>query len=97
MSASCVDIIVDPFGFAMRIGGTARRMLITGIAVDKKFPVLPVSAMHVMEAAGSRTKGGPCVCLVDDIELAHCMVLTFLLVFDLGSSSRAHGSPHPYS
>ena len=52
--------------------------------------------MHV-EVAGAGTKGGLCVGLVDDIELAHCMVLTFLLVFDLGSSSRAHGSPRPYS
>ena len=81
----------------MQIGGEAHRILITGIFVDKKIPMLPVSAMHGMEVAGSGTKGRPCVGLVDDIELARFMVLTFLLVFDLGSSAKGTWLPHPYS
>ncbi len=52
--ASCVECMIDPFGFRMLTGLVAGRLLLTGALIWKKLLVVPVSAM--IEGNGS---GGP--------------------------------------
>ena len=57
-SASCVEYMMVPFGFAIPIGLEVGRMLITAAVTVQKCAVLPLSAI-AKESAGGIGSGGP--------------------------------------
>ncbi len=65
-SASCVEYMIAPLGFAMAIGRVVGRLLMTAADTVQKCAVLPLSAMAMVESGGMTVGGGPTGKLVED-------------------------------
>ena len=84
ISAVCVDSIVAPLGFVIRMGVVATRMLCTGVPRGKKWEVQPVSPMeaNVVLLLHLGFRGGP------TYELKDTCCITGAIFFLLGPGSQ---------